>query len=224
MQLVVADTETGGLDSKVHSLLSVGMWTLDTVKGTIDNPLYFLVKEPEIVTTPYAMNVNGLRLQDIDSEGLDPKKALEKVRDYCKPLSTPAIHQPSSADCGPNPVGHNIGFDIGFLNRLVSLSGDTGILPFHYRTIDVPSILTTMYLAGILPKDISSSQKALEYFGMKRGKVHNALDDAECTGKVYLKILGMLSDGNSVLDSALGPLNPMRCIPSLPYQPNEPCS
>jgi DNA polymerase III epsilon subunit-like protein len=173
------------------------MWTLDTVKGTIDDPLYFLVKEPVIVTTPYAMAINGLDLGDIDSQGLEPKQVLEKVQEYCKPLGK------------PNPVGHNVGFDMGFLNRLVSLSNDSGVLPFHYRTIDVPSILTTMYLAGILPKDISSSQKALEYFGMKRGKVHNALHDAECTGKVYLKVLGMLRDSNITLNSSLGPLNPI---------------
>ena len=209
MQLVVLDTETGGLDCNVQSLLSVGMWTLDTVKGTIDNPLYFLVREPLIVTTPYAMAINGLDPEDIDSQGLEPKEALEKVREYCKPLRR------------PNPVGHNIGFDIGFLNRLVSLSDDGDTLPFHYRTIDVPSILTTMYLAGILPKDISSSQRALEYFGMKRGKVHNALHDAECTGKVYLKALGMLRDSNIILNASLGNLNPMKCIPDLPYLYNE---
>lgn len=186
MKLVVIDTETGGLDPAVHSLLSVGMWTIDTVRGTIDNPLYFLVKEPLIVTTPYAMGINGLDLGDISREGLRPKEALEKVREYCKAIEEP---RPDTILKKPIPVGHNVGFDIGFLNRLVSVSGDDGTLPFHYRTIDVPSILITMYLAGILPKDISSSQKALEYFGMKRGKVHNALHDAECTGKVYLEIL-----------------------------------
>lgn len=183
MKLVVVDTETGGLDPAVHSLLSVGMWTIDTVKRIIDNPLYFLVKEPLIVTTPYAMGINGLDLVDINREGLEPKEALNKVREYCK--SWGKLNPPS-------PVGHNVGFDIGFLNRLVSVSSDAGTLPFHYRTIDVPSILTTMYLAGMLPKDISSSQKALEYFGMERGKVHNALHDAECTGRVYLEILKKL--------------------------------
>ncbi len=197
MQLVILDTETGGLDCNVQSLLSVGMWTLDTFKGTIYNPLYFLVKEPEIMTTLEAMAINGLDLEDIERDGLEPKEALEKVREYCKPLR------------GPYPVGHNIGFDIGFLNRLVFLSGNSYALPFHYRTIDIPSILTTMYLAGILPKDISSSQKALEYFGMERGAVHNALHDAECTGKVHLKVLGMLRDSNIILDSSLGNLNPM---------------
>lgn len=200
MKLVVIDTETGGLDPTVHSLLSVGMWTLDTDSRTLDNPLYFLVREPHIVTVPQAMKVNGLKVGDIEKDGLDPHGALHLIRNYCRQVGDK-----------PSPAGHNIAFDMAFLNRLVRLTdtGDMG-LPFHYRTVDVPSVLTTMYLAGVLPKDISSSQKALKYFGMERGSVHNALHDAECTGKVYLKLLGMLCDSNKVLEAALGPVNPFR--------------
>lgn len=201
MKLVVVDTETGGLDPQVHSLLSVGMWTLDTVTKTLGNPLYFLVREPHIVTVPQAMKVNGLKVEDIERDGLDPHAALHLIRNYCRQLG----------DRPPTGVGHNVAFDLSFLSRLVRLTDtqDTG-LPFHYRTVDVPSVLTTMYLAGVLPKDISSSQEALKYFGMERGTVHHALHDAECTGKVYLKLLGMLCDSNKVLESALGPLNPFR--------------
>lgn len=182
MLLVVVDTETGGLKSNVHSLLSVGMWTLDTVKGIIYNPLYFLVKEPNIVTTPEAMAVNGLKLEDIERDGFEPLKALKAIRNYCYELCVDELYDK------PIPLGHNVGFDLGFLHRLVTLSNSKQ-LPFHYRTIDVPSVLTTMHLAGILPQNISSSQKALEHFGMERGRVHNALHDAECTGKVYLALL-----------------------------------
>lgn len=200
MRLVVVDTETGGLDPTVHSLLSVGMWTLDTIARTLDNPLYFLVREPEIVTVPQAMKVNGLKLEDIQKDGLDPHAALHLIRNYCRQVGDK-----------PNPVGHNITFDIAFLSRLVRLTHTRDVgLPFHYRTVDVPSVLTTMYLAGVLPKDISSSQEALKYFGMERGSVHHALHDAECTGKVYLKLLGMLCDSNKVLEGTLGPLNPFR--------------
>jgi DNA polymerase III epsilon subunit-like protein len=187
MKLVVVDTETGGLDPRVHSLLSVGMWTLDTVEGTLYNPLYFLVREPHIVTVPQAMKVNGLKVEYIEKDGLDPHAALHLIRNYCRDLGDK-----------PSPVAHNVAFDMAFLNRLVRLTDTEGAgLPFHYRTVDVPSILTTLYLAGVLPEDISSSQKALKYFGMERGSVHNALHDAECTGKVYLKLLGILSDINS---------------------------
>lgn len=199
MKLIVVDTETGGLVSKVYSLLSVGMWTIDTVEKTLTNPLYFLVKEPRIVTTSYAMRINGLKVEDLERDGLTPEDALSTIRDYC-----------SKVGSQPIPVGHNVGFDIGFLERLLDLTDSSLDLPFHYRTIDVPAVLYTMYLAGILPKDISSSQKALEYFGMERGSVHNALHDAECTGKVYLTLLSILSDANTVLDSTLGPLNPLR--------------
>jgi len=212
MKLVVVDTETGGLDPHTHSLLSVGMWTLDTVERTLYNPLYFLVREPHILTVPEAMKVNGLKVEDIERDGLDPHGALHLIRNYCRDLGDK-----------PRPLGHSIAFDLAFLNRLVRLTdtGDAG-LPFHYRTVDVPSILTTLYLAHLVPSDISSSQKALEYFGMERGSIHNALHDAECTGKVYLKLLGMLCDsnkahgrctelqGNVVLEAALGPLNPFR--------------
>jgi len=181
--LIVLDTETGGLDSREHSLLSVGMWTLDTVAKTIYNPLYFLVKEPNIITTPEAMKVNGLDLDVIDSQGLAPIDALKRICDYCWELCKV-----------PRPVGHNVSFDMGFLQRLVRLTPEHRLkLPFNYRTIDVPSILYTMYLTGILPRDISSSQRALEYFGMERGTIHNALHDAECTGKVYLEVLKLIT-------------------------------
>lgn len=200
MKLVVVDTETGGLDPQVHSLLSVGMWTLDTVERTIYNPLYFLVREPHIVTVPQAMEVNGLGVEDIEKDGLDPHSALHVIRNYCRDLGDK-----------PSPVGHNIAFDIAFLNRLVRLTDTEDLgLPFHYRTVDVPSVLTTLYLAGVLPSDISSSQKALKYFGMERGSVHNALHDAECTGKVYLKLLGMLDSANTILGSIQGWINPFR--------------
>ena len=190
MLMIALDTETGGLDSTEHSILSVGMWTVDTVECTVTNPLYFTIKEPEIVVVPEAMAINGLDLEHIESDGVSPEGACTIINNYCKEVGTK-----------PTPLGHQVAFDMGFLQRLYRLGGGAP-LPFHYRTIDVPSVLTTMYLARLLPRDISSSQKALEYFGMSRGAIHNALHDAKCTATVYLNLLAILGgDGYEKGDS-----------------------
>ena len=82
--------------------------------------------------------------------------------------------------------GHNVAFDIGFIKALYRRNNKDFYSRFSYRFLDTGSILRFMHLQGKLENDISSSDKAFEFFGItfEENKRHTALGDAEATAKL----------------------------------------
>ena len=77
--ILVLDTETGGLNPKEHSLLTVAgiAWTPDRQPA----PLFsFYVREHHVNVTEEAMRINRVDLRKVEEEGLSPKEAVEAIR------------------------------------------------------------------------------------------------------------------------------------------------
>jgi DNA polymerase III alpha subunit (gram-positive type) len=99
-KLAVFDLETGGFNEKVNGIASFAVVRLDENLNEVDRH-YSLTYEPDKVYEQSALDVNGLKLEQLQSEGWRPAQFLH----LCKGLFE-----------GMTIVGHNLQFDSRFFN------------------------------------------------------------------------------------------------------------
>jgi DNA polymerase III epsilon subunit-like protein len=121
--VICFDFETGGLDRKEgkhaekYPITEVAMVTfnLDTFEEisryqTLVKPYNDLTLDPE------AMNVTGLKVEQLWSEGRELKTVVKEMRDEIKKGGTNARSRPIM-------MGHNVPFDMGFLRYIFKDQG-----------------------------------------------------------------------------------------------------
>ncbi len=173
--VLVLDTETGGLSCKEHSLLTIAgiAWSADSQP----QPLFsFYVKEPQIYTTSKAMEVNRVNRQKLEEEGLTPKEAVEAIR-----YALDHHYGPSR-----EPVmlcGHNIEFDMGFVERLYRLAGESVRQDFSRKTLDTVTLFQFFMAAGLIPPGNATGDRMFAALGVPIPDEHRhtALGDAWAT-------------------------------------------
>lgn len=176
---VVIDTETGGLNPDVHSLISVGL--VDNTGQKMDE---FLVREPTLSSDPRSMAIHGISEAQIIAEGLAPELAVERFEAFFDGIEGTILL-----------TGHNISFDLAFIKRLYRLANRSMMKRISHRSIDTHSLLWLGIQMGVLPPDTSSSDGAFRYFKIEppAEKRHTALGDAIATQKLVEALLDRLT-------------------------------
>ncbi len=77
MKLIFLDTETGGINSRVNSLLSVGLVIWEDKK--IITKKEFYIKEKEYNVTTQAIEINKIDLNELKKNGLK-KSEIKKLK------------------------------------------------------------------------------------------------------------------------------------------------
>jgi DNA polymerase III epsilon subunit-like protein len=185
-KLVVVDTETGGLDDRQHSILSLGavIWT----DGLLSEPFNMYIREENMVTTPEALKINGITEDDL---------ALAASPSFVVSTFEQWLHD--NGVYGRQTLGgHNIaGFDMGFIKRLYRLSGKR--MPFDYHVQDTMSLALGLQFAGRLNVPNVKLDTLCAHFGIKireddaKGR-HNSGEDAAATAKLFTALLDMLKE------------------------------
>lgn len=176
--VIFTDCETGGLDSEHDALLSVGL--VEWVDGRIGETCEILVDPDGLRCTPKAMEVNRIDLDIHCAYSLSRVDTARAIRDWCKPR-------------GRAPIGgHNVAFDIGFLQRLFA----PGMWSFnfgHYQ-IDTMQVLAFLGHAGLIPPGLAKLDQAIAHFGISiaSSKRHTALADAIAAAQVYTAALELM--------------------------------
>ena len=190
-KLVILDTETGGLDPAVHSILSLAVviWTPEK-----DLDSYELkIAEHKIVAEREALLINGIDLDKLRVEGKTPAVATALLFNF--------IRKHFSTEERPSVVGHNVGFDVAFLKRLFALAKCETEYDklFSHRTLDTAGIGRFLNLAGIL--NVKNSSDALfTHFGImpacatKGQGRHTAIGDARATGELLRKLIATVKE------------------------------
>ncbi|MBR1424855.1 3'-5' exonuclease [bacterium] len=178
-KLLFLDTETGGLNPDFHSLLSVGLVAWEDFK--IIDKKEILLKEEHFKVNSSAMEVNGIDLEEHKKNAVEYNEGVKLINEFCK----------NNFEIPPTItlVGHNINFDISFLKKLYKNSEIPYEQLFSHRTIDTSSILKYLYMTGNFDEDISSSDKAFNYFNIVASKRHSALSDAVATTELFEQLL-----------------------------------
>lgn len=184
-KLMVVDTETGGLDSNKHSILSFGAVVLDD--SVVVDSMHIFIKEPRITADPEALLINKIDLKWLRKNGLDPySAAIEIIKFAGRHFGT---RQAILA-------GQNIAFDVGFMKRLFKLAfhQDWHIVwekQFNHRTHDTMHVLRFLGDAGALPFTSGGLDDAVRFLNINTSEYtpHNALDDATVTAKVLVGLV-----------------------------------
>ena len=182
--IVVLDTETGGLDPTKHSLLSIGVVVLNDNLEELGRKEIF-VKEDEIVADEIALKINKINLEWLKENGKDPFNAIVELEWFL------AQFFDCSKESAISLAGHNIQFDVGFMKRLYRLTNGQKKYEqtFSHRVVDTASVLRFLKLAGISSAG-SSSNKAFEYYKIvvAEEKRNTALGDAVATAELLRKM------------------------------------
>ena len=184
------DTETGGLDPAVESILTLGMVVLQD-EEIVDGTLIKIV-EPVINAHPRALAVNGINLDTHITTGVGPVAAVGQVKEFLTR---------NGFTGSVNPAGHNVPFDVGFVKRLYSIAGVKYSRDFSYRALDTISLAAGLTLAGRLYGQRELSLDALcRRFGIqiRTGVTHEALEDARATAKLLVKLLALIRNPSLV--------------------------
>lgn len=185
LPLLFIDTETGGLDPRTHSLLSVGLVVGDG--PVLANSLEVLIRHDPFVVSAGGMGVNRIDLVRHAAAALDPDMALGVLNVF--------LEQHFPHRCQPIILaGHNVGFDQAFLGAFLERLGHRLEPRFSHRTVDTHAIAAALRDAGKLPLEDLGSSSLFAHFGIEvpEEKRHTALGDALATFRLYWNLVELM--------------------------------
>jgi DNA polymerase-3 subunit epsilon len=157
------DTETGGIDPASHSLLSLALvvWKELEVRASIE----ILINDAVLNVTEKALGINGINLDEHKKKAVSPAAALAQVHQFLDTWFP-----------GDEKIilgGHNITFDVNFLNVFFIRNGYDFQQRFSHRFVDTSAILFYLYLTGKIKRKLTASQDAFDYYNYT-GSPHRA--------------------------------------------------
>ena len=181
-KILFIDTETGGLDPDINSLLSIALvvWK----ENVILDQKEILINDGVLNATEKSLQINGIDLEQHKINAINPREALKEFDDF--------ISRHFAGDEKITLGGHNITFDVGFLKHFLISNNYNYVARFSHRHVDTATILFYLYLTGKLKNKIVSSQEAFDFFGIKVSGRHTALGDALATAQLFSDLIAML--------------------------------
>lgn len=182
MKRLFIDTETTGLSPTKHQVLTLGM-VIAQIKDNKINLLdekHLFIKHKKYNINPFAMRVNKINILEHNKIGLTPKSACKKINSFLENNSL--FNTPI--------VGHNVSFDINFLNSLFST--ECLDYPFHIQKEDTRLMWNNLKKQGLINPLYNSKLKTIaEHFQIDYSKAHNALSDCHITAQVYHRLMNL---------------------------------
>lgn len=177
------DTETTGLNPKVHGLREVAFIIeidgVEAEKGVFKiNPFSYTSKNVEI--DDYALSISNVTV----SELLTYDRSSYCFKEFMNVL-TKYVNVNDKDDVFVI-AGYNVSFDVGFIKawfREMGLSDSYKGL-FHYKNLDVFPLVITLKHLGLIDTVDDKLKTICDYFNIKLD-AHKAISDIEATKKLY---------------------------------------
>jgi DNA polymerase III epsilon subunit-like protein len=184
--MCVIDTETTGLDDAVHEIIEVCVMPLDTNIKPVGLPFHMFLLPTHIETSDSpALEKNKTTKHQIMSRGVDSMKAADAFHDWFMKLGLPEGKK-------IEPLGHNLGFDLGFIQKWLGFANFSYYFNYHKR--DTAAI--ALYLndrADLRAERYPFPKVNLSYLCSQLNVInlapHTALGDCLATAEVYRKLL-----------------------------------
>ena len=183
------DTETGGTDAKVHSLLTAYFAVCDQNLMVVDE-LYLQLKPSDpskLNLVAEAMAVNKINITDhlADPSTVTYDEGRVKLKNF---LLRNKIKGKRKSYM---PSGHNVAFDKDFIWEQL-MPQDEFEEEVHYRTLDTSNICTFLKDVEILPVDVGNLTSLVEHFNIPKKEAHTAKGDVLMNIEVYKSIKSMM--------------------------------
>lgn len=178
---IFLDTETTGVESGVHNLLTISA-IATTDANVVINTLDIKVRPPKnknLVVGFTALGVNNIDLKTHLAEAMNYESGKEELLKFLK------ASQPSNGIEKPVLVGHNIQFDLRFLDDALGR---------HYREFIHKYTEDTAVIGNFLGyrfKNLADLAYKLK-IEVKKELLHTSMYDAELTRLVYFKLKDMV--------------------------------
>lgn len=195
-KLLFVDTETGGLNPQIHSLLSIGLviWQEYNVIDSCE----IQINDGKLIATNEALGVNKIDIENHKKVSVDSKEAIKKIIDFIQKHFNGEL---------VTVAGHNVNFDINFIKIFFSRNNYEFRNYFSHRVVDTSSILYFLYLSRKIRYKTISSQKAFDLFNIKVEKRHSALGDALATAQLFSILLKLITKKVKFEETGTGQLN-----------------
>jgi DNA polymerase III epsilon subunit-like protein len=171
------DTETTGLNPKVHGLREVDGVEKEKCVFKI-NPFTYTSKKVEI--DDYALSISGVTIEDLQGY----ERSSYCFKEFCNIL-TKYVNTDDKKDVFMI-AGYNVSFDVGFIKdwfREVGLYDSYKDL-FHYKNLDVFPLVITLKHLGLIDTVDDKLKTVCKHFNIQID-VHNALSDIQATKNLY---------------------------------------
>jgi ribonuclease T len=184
---VIVDIETSGIDPQRHAILEIaavlptadeaGRWHIGEIHSTHVIPFSSAELDPL-----------SLAFNRIDP--IHPFRQAVEEREALETIFQPIRLALERHDCVRAVlVGHNVAFDLGFLNAAVSRAGISGN-PFHaFTSFDTATLSALMFGQTVLAK--AAKAAGLEWDNQS---AHSALYDAERTAQLFCWMVNRWAD------------------------------
>lgn len=183
------DTETSGINPKIHSVLTAYFAIYDESLNFVDEIELFLKPDNgEVVAEEQALKVNGINLEEHlrNPRTVTYSIGKEMILDFF------AKHKPKGRNKF-RPSGHNIEFDKGFIMSQI-MTEEEWSKYIHHNSIDTLRIVTFLQDIGMVPNDVGRLTDLVEHFGITKRDAHDAREDVKMNIEVYKKMKEMLTE------------------------------
>lgn len=177
------DTETSGLIDGTHRMVQLAAIAEDgeEFNAHVIYPDVFKFSALALLINDYP---SVIQKAQTDKEFLEKSAPLSVALDFLKFIGR---HREKNNGYRLTPCGHNVRFDLDFLNSFYEYCNIDGVLDvFDYHHIDTMHLANTYKSKGRIPKQQSLSLVNLcKYFGIEIGEAHVALNDIRATRKLH---------------------------------------
>jgi DNA polymerase III epsilon subunit-like protein len=186
---VFIDTETGGLDPREFSLLTVAAAIVDNDFNVVTTTS-FGVKPPVYVVDPGAISVNKIDLVQHAKTSMSPEIACEELQLFLR----------TGMELADNdrliPAGHNVAFDLDFIWTQL-MPEDMWRQYCAYPALDTASLARFFVTTKMIPAFFSLTALR-QLFSIETGDAHNAMNDVLATVEVAKRFVA-ISKGEPAL-------------------------
>lgn len=178
--LVFIDTETTGLDARLHEILEIGVVRVRQDWTDGDAPKFTVIDEwtvktfPENISSadPASLRINGYTVTGW-KDAVSLKEAIQKF---------------SEKTDGAIMVAHNVAFDAGFLDN--AFAKHHVLNTMHYHRLDTVSMAYAV-LHNTPDVNRYSLAELCKHFGIVHEHAHSALADARADFELFKKLMAL---------------------------------
>lgn len=184
MKLLYLDTETTGLDHRIHGIIQIA--AIMEIDGEVVDSIDIKCNiHPDFLIDPESMNIHGITNEEIESR-IDSQTA------YTMFVSWLDRHiSPYDKTDKAYPVGFNINFDLNFLVEWFKVHGSKyGLGTYiNWKRIDPLEILYIMDMRGKIALPNYKLKTVADHFAIDLTEEHDALADVLATRDILKKLL-----------------------------------